>query len=76
MCLQKKPLQRPNCEELLQHVHFQPLSDENTRNEYKCRIKAEICDQIDNVGRSSKTLEEGGYVSNRLFFVYLVSFSL
>jgi serine/threonine-protein kinase OSR1/STK39 len=60
LCLQKIPKQRPNCEELLQHEHFQPLSDLNVRNEYQSRIKAQICDQIDNVGTSSKDAADGG----------------
>jgi len=62
MCLQKSPNERPNCEELLQHDHFKPLLDDNKRIEYRNRIKLEICDQIDNVGRS-KTSETVGYVT-------------
>ncbi len=57
-CLQKIPSQRPNCDELLQHEHFQPLSDERLRNEYRNRIVAEILDKIENVGTSSKRVEE------------------
>ncbi len=62
MCLQKSPQKRPNCEELLQHEHFQPLSHDNVRNEYRSRLKAEICDQIENVGSTSKHANDGGYV--------------
>lgn len=60
MCLQKSPTQRPNCEELLQHEHFQPLSDENKRYKYyRRRIKSEICDQIENVGMNKQVTQEG-----------------
>ena len=59
MCLQKSPNERPNCEELLQHEHFQPLSDENKRDEYyRRRIKSEICDQIENVGMNKQVSQE------------------
>jgi len=50
LCLQKNPRQRPNCEELLAHPHFQALSDPVIRDEYRTRIKVEICDKIDDVG--------------------------
>lgn len=70
LCLQKIPKQRPNCEELLQHEHFQPLSDLNVRNEYQSRIKAQICDQIDNVGTSSKDAADGGYAMNYCLCLY------
>jgi hypothetical protein len=55
MCLQKKPDERPSSSSLLQHEHFRPLADEATRNEYRQKIKAEICDEIENVGTSSQT---------------------
>lgn len=55
LCLQKKPNERPNCEEILNHDHFRHLNtDENVREQYKNRIKSEICDKIDNVGKTSQ----------------------
>jgi serine/threonine protein kinase len=59
-CLQKSPTQRPKCDELLQHEHFKPLSDEQLRNEYRNKIVVEILDQIENVGTTSKRAEERG----------------
>jgi len=73
LCLQKSPQNRPNCDELLQHEHFQPLSHDNTRNEFRSRIKAEICDQIDNVGSTIKRADEGGgYVNISMYMNVLV----
>jgi serine/threonine-protein kinase OSR1/STK39 len=50
-CLQKDPTKRPNCEELLNHEHFQIfLKDENLIKSYKQKFKEEICDWIPDVG--------------------------
>ncbi len=59
LCLQKKPSERPNCEEILNHQHFKHLSDESIREQYKSRIKSEICDKIDNVGTKYQKYVDG-----------------
>jgi serine/threonine protein kinase len=59
-CLQKDPKKRPSCEELRNHPHFQPFLDPEVRNQYKERIKEQICDRIDDVGKRSKKLRGGG----------------
>ena len=53
-CLQKDPKKRPSCEELRNHPHFLPFLDSDIRNQYKSRIKEQICDRIEDVGKRSK----------------------
>lgn len=69
MCLQKDPSRRPSCDDLLQHIHFLPLADIDETKKYKERIKAEICDQIEDVGangtdneRSQSQLKQPGHI--------------
>ncbi len=60
LCLEKKPSERPNCEKILNHDHFKHFSNEHTREQFKTKIKVEICDEIDNVGRKSHKAYDGG----------------
>ena len=51
-CLQKDPKNRPECDDLLNHVHFRHLMDEGTLEAAKSHTKEKVCDVVGDITTS------------------------